>query len=332
MNWKVPVLALAGFGLVLLALAVGGVQPLEGLRSLVTGAFGTPAGLRETLRQTTPLLFLGAAVFLALRAGLFNIGADGQFVVGALAGTAVILKVPGPLGIALATLTGALAGALWAFPAGWIRAYRGGHEVITTIMLNSVAGFVAVAVAKGPLKDPDSQSPTTIRLPETSWVPNLVENGPFRLNLSLLVGIAVVVGLWYFLTRTTAGYETKATGGNPGAARTAGIDVAQKMTQAMVASGAIAGIAGVLQVLAFDKRFYPGISPGYGFDALGVALLAGGSPWGILISALLFGGMAQGTTELSLLGVPKGLNGILLAILIITFAAVRYRKEANRDA
>ena len=327
MNWKIPVITLAGFALIIAALVFGGVQPFEGLRVLIDGAFGSPAGLRETLKRTTPMLFLGAAVFIALKAGLFNIGADGQFIIGALVGTAVILKVPGPIGIVLAIIAGAIGGALWAFPAGWIRAYRGGHEVITTIMLNNIAGFLSVYLLTTFLQSPDSQAPTTDRLPENSWLPNLIEGGPFRLNLSVLLGLAAVIVLAFWLNKTVSGFELKATGGNPGAARTAGVEVKKVMVKAMLTSGLLSGIAGVLQVLAHDKRFYEGISPGYGFDALGVALLAGGTPWGLIPSAILFGSLAQGTTALSIEGVPQGLNGILLAVLIIVFAAFRYRKE-----
>lgn len=329
---RLPVLTLAGFGLVVVALMIGGVMPLDGLKALFLGAFGSPAGWRETLIRATPLLFLGSAVYLALRAGLFNIGADGQFVVGALAGTAVVLKFPGPVGMVGAVVIGAVAGGLWAFPAGWIKAYRGGHEVITTIMLNNIGAFMTLWVVNGMMKDPARQSPTTVRLPKESWLPQLVDAAPFRLNAALVLAAASVVGLWWWLSKTTKGFELKAVGGNATAAETAGIDAKAITLQAMVVSGMIAGLAGAVQVMAYDKRFFDGISPGYGFDALGVALLAGNSPLGIVLSGLAFAALGTGTTELSLLGVPKGLNGVLLAVLIVVFAAIRYRKEVVRDS
>lgn len=329
---KIPILAVVGFVTIVIALVIGGANPVEGLQSLFLGAFGSPAGLRETLRNMVPLLILGAGVFLALKAGLFNIGAEGQFLIGALAGTAVALAKPDLFGILLALIAGIVAGGLWALPAGWIKAYRGGHEVITTIMLNSIAGFLTLWFVNGLLKDPNRQSPTTKRIPESAHLFNIIDQPPFRVNISLVIAVIIVLGLWWYLNKTVSGYELKAVGGNPKAATMAGIDTKMVTLKAMVASGMIAGAAGTLQVLAFDKRFFDGLSPGYGFDALGVAILAGSSPWGLLASALAFAGLSQGTTELSLMGVPKGLNGIMLAVLIIVFAAFRYRKEAMNDS
>lgn len=332
MNWRIIAVLIGLLVIICVALVVGGVPPIEGLKTLVMGAFGTPAGLRETLRQTSPLLLLGVAVFLALKAGLFNIGADGQFLVGAMTGAAVVLKIPGPVGIVLSILAGSIAGGLWAFPAGWIKAYRGGHEVITTIMLNSIAGSLAFFLVRTSMQSPDTQSPTTVRLDKASVLPDLINAAPFRLNLAVVFGVIAVIALAYWLQKTISGYELKATGGNPTAAQTAGVNVKHVVVRAMVVSGMVAGFAGVLQVLAYEKRFYPAFSPGYGFDALGVALLAGGSPWALLGSALLFGAIAQGTTELSLQSVPKGLNGILLAVVIVAAAVVRYRREVNRES
>lgn len=332
MTWRYVLLALAAFAFVVAALAFSGAVPAEALRVIVVESLGTPAGLRSTLREATPLLILGAAVFLALRAGLFNIGADGQFVIGALAAVAVALAIPTPVGAALAIVAGIAAGALWALPAGLIKAYRGGHEVITTIMLNNIAFFLTVAIVKGPLKDPGSQSPTTTFVDPAATLPNLVQNGPFRLNLALVFAVLAVLALWFYLKKTVSGYELAATGGNPTAAKFAGVAVQKVTVKAMLASGALAGLAGALQVLAYEKRFYAGFSPGYGFDALGVALLAGTSAPALLGSGLLFGVLAKGTTALGLTGVPKGISGVLLGVLILVFAAFAFRKVVNRNA
>lgn len=327
--WRVIVLVLACFGLVVGALMVAGVVPAEALGKMFGDALFTPAGLRNTFRESTPLLILGVAVFLALRAGLFNIGADGQFVMGACAGAAAVLAVPGPAGIALGIVVGPLAGALWAWPAGAIKAYRGGHEVITTIMLNNIAFFLTTFLAKGIMRDPGQQSPTTPRLEPSSTLPNLLVDGPFRLNIALFLGLATVPILAWWLKRTIGGYELQATGGNPRAAETAGIEVKKVTLRAMVASGALAGLAGVVQVMAYDNRFYAGFSPGYGFDALGVALLAGPTALALIPSALLFGVLSAGTTAVGLMGVPKALSGILLGCLILVVAAVRYRRDSH---
>ncbi len=308
---------------------LSGASPLGSLVTLLKGSLGTPAAISGTLRETTPLLILGLAVFLALRAGLFNIGAEGQFLLGAVACTWVNLRIPGFGGLILGTLAGAIAGALWALPAGLIKAYRNGHEVITTIMLNSVAVYLTTALVAGPMKDPKQDSPTTADLVAGSRLPWLYDHAPVQLSSALLLGLILtaLVALW--LRKTVAGYELQAVGASPGAAKYAGIDNRRVVLAAMCSSGAIAGIAGVVQVLAYEGRFYAGISPGYGFDALGVALLAGGSAWGVIPASLLFGVLAKGGTSLQLDEVPKGITTVVLGLIILVAAALRYRKVST---
>ncbi|MBS1724388.1 MAG: ABC transporter permease [Armatimonadetes bacterium] len=320
-------LALLAFLLVWAAVVATKVPPSEAVRSFIDGSMGGPAAWRQTFREMTPLVVTGLAVFLALRAGLFNIGADGQLTMGAAAACHFALAFPGPTGLWLGSLAAMAAGAAWALPAGLIKAYRGGHEVISTIMLNNVAGFLTVWLAAGPMRDMKQQSPTTRLLDKGSFLPNLVEGGPFRLSLALLIGILGVAILAFWLKRTVAGYELSATGANPSAAETAGVNVRAVTIKAMMASGAIAGLAGAFLVQAFEHRFYANFSPGYGFDGLGVALLSGGSPWGLVPSAFLFAVLSSGTSSIQLTGVPKGLNGILLGLLIMVFASVRYRRS-----
>jgi general nucleoside transport system permease protein len=329
-SWKQIILALAGFALIVLALIAAKAVPAEALSQVIEKALTRPAGWRNILKESTPLILLGCSVFLALKVGLFNIGADGQFVIGACAAVVVALNVPGPAAIPFSILAGILGGALWALPVGLIKAYRGGHEVITTIMLNNIAGFFTFYLVSGPIKDPTSQQPSTASIPASAQLPNLIEQNPFKLNSSLLFAVTCVIALWWYLKKTVSGYEISATGENSNVARFAGINVNQLIVRTMSASGAIAGLAGALQVLAFEHRFYGHFSPGYGFDALGVALLAGGNPLAILASGTLFGTIAESTSVLSRTGVPKGLSYILLGVLVIVFAAYRYRKEAQR--
>lgn len=326
MNWRLPALIVGILAVLFVALTLAKVNPIDVVTTLLKGSLGTPAAISATLRETTPLLILGLAVFLALRAGLFNIGAEGQFVVGALAGTAVILRIPGPAGIVLGMLFGALFGALWALPAGWIKAYRNGHEVITTIMLNNVAALMTTALVAGPFKDPKQGSPTTAVIDPSSRIPNLYSNPPVNLNATLLLGLLMALGLAYWLRKTVAGYELQAVGANSTAARFAGVDPRRVTLRAMSASGGIAGLAGALQVMAFEGRFYANFSPGYGFNALGVALLAGGNPLGVLPASFLFGMLEKGGTSMQISGVPKGLTTVLLGMLILIAAAIRYRR------
>lgn len=319
-------IALVVSALIILIAAIyaTGVSPVEALQTLLKGSLGSPGAIAGTLRETTPLLIAGIAVFVALRAGLFNIGVEGQLLVGALAATGVALAVPGAIGLVLAVLAGMLGGALWAIPAGWIRAYRNGHEVITTIMLNNVALLLTGWFVAGPLRDSTQQSPTTHSV--GTMLPDLYRHSPLVVSLALIVGIALAVLLAWWLKRTVSGYELEAVGGNPTAAQWAGISAKKVMVRSMAASGAIGGLAGAMQVLAYEGRFYSGFSPGYGFDALGVALLAGSNPIGMLPGSLLFGMLAKGGTSLQIEGVPKGIATVVLGLLILIAAAIRYRK------
>lgn len=324
MNGRIVALVVGTLAVLLGALMVSHVGPGAALSALLKGSLGTAPGLTQSLANTTPLLLAGVAVFLALRAGLFNIGAEGQFLVGALACTAVALRLPGLVGIVLGSLVAILAGALWAFPAGAIKAYRGGHEVITTIMLNNVAVLLTDYLVIGPLKAPGGDT-TTPNVTAATRLPNLFSRGDFSVNVALAFALVLVAALAWWLRRTVAGYELRAVGANPTAARYAGIDAKRTIVRAMLASGAVAGFAGAVQVLAYEGRFYSGFSPGYGFDALGVALLAGGSALALVPAAFLFGALAKGALALQIEGVPKGITGVVLALLVLIAAALRSR-------
>lgn len=323
MRWRIVALIVGVLLVLTLSLRVTPVGPIQALEILVKGSLGRATSLTETVRNTTPLLIAGVAVFLALRAGLFNIGAEGQLLVGALACTVVALKVPGIGGMLLGTLAAIVAGSLWAWPAGAIRAYRNGHEVITTIMLNNVAGLLTgYFVSNPPLRAPGGDT-TTATIADATRIPNVLHIGSFTLSLAVPIGIAMAAVLAWWLKRTVAGYELRAVGANPTAARFAGIDAKRTIVKTMVASGAIAGFAGAVQVLAYEGRFYNGFSPGYGFDALGVALLAGESALALMPAAFLFGMLAKGSGALQIEGVPKGLTTGVLALVILVAAALR---------
>jgi ABC-type uncharacterized transport system permease subunit len=331
MKLRVFWLALGAFGILILAVWAAGVSPLEAGGKLIEGSMGTPGAISGTLRELTPLILAGIAVFLALKAGLFNIGVEGQLVMGAVSAAFVALQIPGPAGMFLAIVVGAAAGALWALPAGLIKAYRGGHEVITTIMLNNVAGFLTTALVAGPLKAPGQESTTTATLPNSSMLPSVYDVVPLQISSALLLALVMLVMLAVWFKRSVAGFELSLVGANPRAAQLAGVNTSRTVVSAMVVSGAIGGVAGAVQVLAYEGRFFSGFSPGYGFDALGVALLAGGSAFGILPAALLFGILAKGGTSLQIMGVPKGITLIVLGLLILVFAAVRYRRAERVD-
>lgn len=322
------ILALIGGALLILAAALflAKASPIDTTVTLLKGSLGSASAFGGTLREATPLLILGLAVFLALKAGLFNIGVEGQFLLGAMSCAAVGQKMSGVPGIVVGILVGAIAGCFWALPAGLIKAFRNGHEVITTIMLNTIAVYLTDYLVAGPLKDATQQEATTPDVAASMRLPWVVSSGNFQINLSLVLGIVGAIALAAWLRRRVSGYELRAVGANPTAAKFAGISTPMVQLKAMAASGTIAGIAGAAQVLAFEGRFYQGFSPGYGFDALGVALLAGESALGVLPASLLFGVLAKGGTALQADGVPKGITTVILGFLIIIAAAIRYRK------
>jgi general nucleoside transport system permease protein len=325
LNWKLAALILGAIAVVIGAILAAGTSPGEAVRTLYQGSLGSPGAINGTLRETTPLLIAGLAVFLALRAGLFNIGVEGQLIVGAMSCAFLALKFPGPAGMALGVIGGVASGALWALPAGLIKAYRGGHEVITTIMLNNIAFFFTSAMVAGPLRDPSQESTTTASI--SGRLPLVFSNPPLEISSALLVAILLIIAASFWLKRFVTGYELQLVGANPRAASLAGVSTPRVAVGAMSASGALAGLAGAVQVLAYQGRFYEGFSPGYGFDALGVALLAGGSALGVIPAALLFGILTKGAASLqAFIQLPKGITLVILGLLIICFAAFRYRR------
>ncbi len=328
---KIGVLLVVAVALVYAALAIVGVAPGATLQTLYEGTLGSGRAIEGTLKHFTPLLLAGIAVFFALRAGLFNIGVEGQFTVGALVCAVIALRIPGFLGLVVGIAVAALAGALWAYPAGWIKARRGGHEVISTIMLNNIAYQLSTALVAGPFKDPKLQGTTTASLDPSQMLPAFGSQP--KISIALILAVGLVIALWRWLSRTVAGYELQATGANAKAALLAGVDAPNVTIRAMAISGAIGGLAGALQVVAYEGRFFAGFSSGYGFDALGVALLAGASPLLLFPSAALFAILAKGSTAIQVLhSVPKGISYVILGLLIVIFAAVRYRKVPVKES
>jgi general nucleoside transport system permease protein len=338
--WRIVALIAGAAALIVGILILGGFPAGTVLLGLLDGAFGNADKIGKTLKEMTPLLIAGVAVFIALRAGLFNIGVEGQFMIGAMVCAVIALAMPGPLGMILGILGGAVGGALWAYPAALIKAYRNGHEVITTIMLNNIAAHFTTALVAGPIKDATQQGTTTASIPRL--MPNVIgpSNAPDAtfsptsvpaVNLSLLIGLFLVGLVWVWLKKRVSGFEHEAVGANPGAATLAGIATRKVLVRAMLLSGGVGGIAGAIQVLAFEGRFYKDFSQGYGFDSLGVALLAGSNPFGLIPAALIFGAIKKGAATIGVLHtVPKGITLLILGVTIVVFAAIRYRKHVGR--
>jgi simple sugar transport system permease protein len=189
--------------------------------------------------------------------------------------------------------------------------------------------LITTALVAGPWRDQAQESPTTASISDSSHLPGLFQVDKLQIVSGLAVGVVSAIGLWWWLRRTVGGFELKAVGSNPIAATFAGINQQKVIVKAMVGSGALSGLAGAVQVLAVEHRFYPSMASGYGFDGLGVALLAGNTPLGMLPSAVLFGALNKGGTAIQVIDqVPKGITTVILGLLIMIAAAIRYRKKA----
>lgn len=278
-----------------------GVSPLRAYSALWEGAFGDVGDVRRTLEKATPLIFSGLAVAFAFKAGLFNIGAQGQLVFGALAAAIVgfgVTGLPPVIHVPLALLAGAAAGALYGAIPGALRTYTGAHEVITTIMLNYIALNITDYLANGPLKDP---SPTNI----VARTPNILDSAkiyeiPFIDWLPFGFAIACVMAAitWIILWKTTLGYEIRTVGQNPNAARYAGMKVSLTIILTMVISGLLAGLGGAVETQGIIYRFQPGFNVGLGFDGITIALLGKTNPFGVIPAAILVGAMRAGASQM----------------------------------
>jgi ABC-type uncharacterized transport system permease subunit len=323
------VLVFPAFALVI-ALIVGAViivatgnDVLEAYAALLRGGFGSRAALGRTIVNATPLIFTGLAVAVPFRGGLFNIGGEGQLFVGAIAGVAagLLLPGPGPLVAFLAVVAAGLAGWVWGAIPGALKIF-GAHEVITTIMLNFVGINLAYWIARNPLAG-------TGVVPGTDFVDEGVRlarlGGGFgNAHYGFVLGLLAAVVTWLFIWRTTKGYEIRTVGQSPGAARYAGMSVASGGFLAIALGGMFAGIGGGLEGLGtFGKVSVPFIS-NLGFNGIGVALLGRNHPAGVVLGAIFFGGLAGGAQEMQFsTGVPLDLADVLLAIVLLFVTATR---------
>jgi ABC-type uncharacterized transport system permease subunit len=310
---------------------------IDALIALWDGAFGSWYALfSATLVRATPLLLLGLAVAIAFRAGVLNIGAEGQLLVGAAAGSAVALAFDGVPRLALVpmmAIAGSAAGAAWAFVAAWLRRHHGVLEVISTILLNFVAAAFVSWLVRGPLQEPTRVYPMTESFePNARW-PFLIAGQ--RLHLGALLGVAAAFAWWWTLTRTATGFAVRATGAGADAARVAGgVDADRLRFRVFLLSGACAGLAGAAEVGGVTWALYEGISPGHGYTAIAVALLAGLEPRLVILSAIFFGALEAGGAAMQRdAGVPSVVVQIVAAALLLALLALnRWRERAPAGA
>jgi simple sugar transport system permease protein len=344
---RLVLVQLALVALVLVAIAaatailllVGGYSVRDGLAALWSGSLGSWYALTSaTLVRAVPLLCTGVAVAIAFRAGVFNIGAEGQLLVGAAAAATVALATPlaaQPAALALALAASAVAGGLWAGVAALLRTRFGVLEVISTIMLNFVALHFVSYLVRGPLQEPTHVYPQSASIPESLHLPRLPGAG--RLHTGLLLAIAITAVCGWVVRHTAAGFRLMAVGENPDAAASAGqIDVGRTTTRAFLASGALAGLAGGIELLGVTFALYENLSPGYGFTAIAVALIAGLDPWRVLPTAVLFGALEAGAGAMQRdAGIPSTVVTVIEAALIlaaVTAQALRLGRAGGGEA
>jgi len=292
----------------------------------------------DALVRATPLIIAGLAVAFAFRGGVFNIGAEGQLLVGAIAATAVTLASSGSIGrfsVVLAVVAGALAGAAWAWIAAELKRRFHVLEIISTIMLNFIAIHLVSFLVRGPLQEPARIYPQTETFIKSGRLPLLVPGT--RLHLGFALAILLAVTLAWVFNHTAFGFRVRATGASPAAARIAGlIDTDKTSLAVFLISGALAGIAGSVEVSGVTFALYENLSPGYGYTAIAVALIAGLNPIGIIASGIFFGILETGASALQReFAVPSSLASVVEAALIIgalTIAAVRGRHPIARVA
>lgn len=323
-------MALLAASLIMLAI---GVNPVEAVGIMIKGAFGYDEAIGYTLYYTTNFIFTGLAVAVAFHASLFNIGGEGQAMIGGLGVGLVFLALdrflPAILLIPIGIAAAALFGALWAFIPAWLQAYRGSHVVITTIMFNFIASSLMVYLLVNVLIQKGSMSPETREFEPSAWMPFMhdflalfgfdVTRSP--LNLSLLLALLCCVLVWIYIWRTRWGYELRTSGYSEGAAIYAGINPKKIVIAAMCLSGALAGLMAVNEIMGVHHRVLLNFTAGYGFTGIAVSLMGRNHPVGIVFASLLFGVLYQGGAELAF-EIPKITREMVVAIqgLIILFS------------
>lgn len=333
-NILVPLISIVlGLFIGAIVMLISGFNPVDGYIALWNGVFGSSYNMGETVRQITPYVFAGLAVAFAFRTGLFNIGVEGQLIVGWLAAAYVgsAFDLPKIIHLPLALLAAAAAGALWAFIPGLLKAKLQVHEVIVTIMMNYIALHVAnatiSALSDGGDKTEKIHDSASLRSP---FFESLTDYS--RLHWGFLIALIAVLIMWFILEKTTQGYELKSVGFNQNASEYAGMNVSKNIILAMVISGAFAGLGGAMEGLGtFGNITKMTGFTGIGFDGIAVALLGANQPFGVLLGAILFGGLKNGGLNMpNEAGIPVEIVSIVIA-LIIFFVASGYIIRVGLD-
>ncbi len=294
----------------------------DAYRTLLSGSVGGGDQLSESLTQATPLICGGLAVSLAFRTGLFNIGAQGQLIIGAMCAAWIGFSwhLPVVVHLVVALVAGLIGGAVWGGIVGLLKARTGAHEVIVTIMLNYVALYLLQwSLTTKQFQRPGRNDPISPIVDTDAQFPQF---GSTRLHLGFVLALLAAGFVWWLLSRSTTGFELRAVGANPDAARTAGMSVGRAYVVSMVLAGALAGLAGTQQVLGTDLPLTDGVAASIGFDSITVALLGRGTPLGTVLAGLLFGALDAGGLQMQLqTQTPLTLTTVLQAVIVLFVAA-----------
>ena len=342
--WSTPALValaiLITFAITAGPILLAGANPIEAYLAFVVTPLTSQFTVLEVLVSATPILLTGAAVAIAFRAGYWNIGAEGQLLLGAIAAAGIGTMVgglPPPLALLLMVAGGAVLGATWALLPALLRVRFGIDEVVTTLLLNPVALLLVNGLLHGPWRDPATGFPESPRIAASAEFPTLIDRS--RLHLGFLLALVVIVVAWYVLARTPAGLRLRAAGLSPHGARFAGINVSRTLLGAALVSGAIAGIAGVSEVAGIQNRLTGGLSPGYGYTGIVVATLGTLTMPGVALAALFLGDLTVGASSAARsLGIPSQLGAVVQGVLLLTTVALlalrrnRFRRTDTSDA
>ncbi len=330
---------LAGAGLI----ALSGVNPFEAYAAMFKGAFGSPQAFTNVLVRASPLLLAGVGVAIGIKAGVFNLGAEGYMYAGAIGATVVgiiPLSVPPIVHIMLSILAAVVFAAMWGLLPAYMRAYRGLNEVVATIMLNYVAISFAGWLVHPPgfMAEPEAFFPMSPMISPSARLPILMRGT--SLHPGFIVGIAVCILFFFAIRFTPFGFRTRMLGINPEAARYAGVNVKRQILLVMVIGAVMGGLAGAFEILGLKSRLYMNFVAGVGYEGVAVALLAGGNPLGVIASALFFSALKAGGTTMSIqTGVGAPMTVVIEALSVIFVIAIGYgerkrlkrREETSKD-
>lgn len=334
-QWMIENGCIAVITLVVAAVLIllSGAAPAEACTMFFKGIFGNLNGFGEVFVKATPLILTGLGCSVAFRTGFFNIGAEGQFYMGALASTWVALNatgVPGIPRIVLAILAGFLFGGIWALIAAMLKARLGISEIIVTIMLNYIAINLLGIAVRTFMMDPAGSIPQTAKLDPAVTLLRFLK--PTRVHTGIFIAVAAVILVWFLMEKTTLGYQIRVVGFNQRAAACNGISVVKNIVISAALSGGLAGIAGAVEVLGVQKKLLEGISGGCGYTAILITLLAGNRPFGVLLTSILFAALSVGANSMQRqMGIPSAIVDFLIGMIVLLILAreIFHRKHRN---